>query len=236
MELLSLPPVLNLQLLRFDMDLYGTKKKVTDSIIIPERLNLARFLKRDKGIANIEVAFINVLFYAIECFSISTDEHAASHYCQTTSNSVIMKGENFPNMSSTSASLHNIMPENDKSSSLPDSPVIPKCSLLDLPISEVSIGVPLHKHHKLNSTHLKLDPLSLSLHGSISHNIIVPATPSPKVEPVPVIPDCEGEYSCEYELVAILRHRGTSANAGHYVAEVRQDDGVWYSFNDQQVV
>ena len=217
------------------MDLYGTKKKVTDSIIIPERLNLARFLKRDKGIANIEVAFINVLFYAIECFSKSTDEHVASHYGQTTSNSVIMKGENFPNLSSTSASLHNIMPENDKSSSLPDSPVIPKCSLLDLPLSEVSIGVPLHKNHKLNSTHLKLEPLSLSLHGSLSHHIIVPATPSPKVEPAHVIPHIMDD-SCEYELVAILRHRGTSANAGHYVAEVRQDDGFWYSFNDQQVV
>ena len=38
-----------------------------------------------------------------------------------------------------------------------------------------------------------------------------------------------------YDLVAILRHRGTSANHGHYTADVRSDDGQWWCFDDESV-
>jgi hypothetical protein len=39
---------------------------------------------------------------------------------------------------------------------------------------------------------------------------------------------------CIYDLVAILRHQGTSAYHGHYVAEAR-DDGLWWRFDDECV-
>lgn len=38
-----------------------------------------------------------------------------------------------------------------------------------------------------------------------------------------------------YDLVAILRHQGTSAYHGHYVAEARNEHNVWWNFNDEKV-
>lgn len=39
-----------------------------------------------------------------------------------------------------------------------------------------------------------------------------------------------------YELVAVLTHKGRSADSGHYVAWVREDDGTWILFDDAQMI
>ena len=36
-----------------------------------------------------------------------------------------------------------------------------------------------------------------------------------------------------YDLVAVLYHRGSSADSGHYVADIRAMDGKWWNCNDQ---
>lgn len=43
--------------------------------------------------------------------------------------------------------------------------------------------------------------------------------------------------SATYEAVAVLRHLGSSADSGHFVADIRNADGTaWHSFNDETVV
>lgn len=39
----------------------------------------------------------------------------------------------------------------------------------------------------------------------------------------------------KYELVSILTHKGRSADSGHYVAWVKQDDGRWVLFDDSDL-
>ncbi|XXQ39099.1 Ubiquitin carboxyl-terminal hydrolase [Plasmodiophora brassicae] len=42
--------------------------------------------------------------------------------------------------------------------------------------------------------------------------------------------------SATYEAVAVLRHLGSSADSGHFVADIRNADGTaWHSFNDETV-
>jgi len=35
-----------------------------------------------------------------------------------------------------------------------------------------------------------------------------------------------------YDLVAVLTHKGRSADSGHYVGWVKQDNGKWIEFDD----
>lgn len=35
-----------------------------------------------------------------------------------------------------------------------------------------------------------------------------------------------------YDLIALVTHEGISANAGHYVALVKEDDNEWIQFDD----
>lgn len=37
-----------------------------------------------------------------------------------------------------------------------------------------------------------------------------------------------------YDLVSVLTHKGRSADSGHYVAWVKQEDGSWIEFDDHQ--
>eukprot|EP00891_Asterochloris_glomerata_P004495 jgi/Astpho2/4495/e_gw1.00067.112.1_t len=39
-----------------------------------------------------------------------------------------------------------------------------------------------------------------------------------------------------YELCAVLTHKGRSADSGHYVSWVKQDDGSWIQFDDDQLI
>lgn len=39
-----------------------------------------------------------------------------------------------------------------------------------------------------------------------------------------------------YELMAVLTHKGRSADSGHYVSWVKQDSGQWVQFDDEQLV
>ncbi|PIA24945.1 hypothetical protein AQUCO_14200016v1 [Aquilegia coerulea] len=38
-----------------------------------------------------------------------------------------------------------------------------------------------------------------------------------------------------YDLVAVLTHKGSSANSGHYIAYVKQESGQWIQFDDDTV-
>ena len=38
-----------------------------------------------------------------------------------------------------------------------------------------------------------------------------------------------------YDLFAILVHKGSMANSGHYVAHIKDRTGLWWQFDDEQV-
>jgi ubiquitin carboxyl-terminal hydrolase 14 len=40
------------------------------------------------------------------------------------------------------------------------------------------------------------------------------------------------ELTGKYELIAVLTHKGRSADSGHYVAWTKQDDGAWVEYDD----
>jgi len=39
-----------------------------------------------------------------------------------------------------------------------------------------------------------------------------------------------------YDLVAVLTHKGRSADSGHYVSWAKQDDGQWMQFDDEELI
>ena len=39
-----------------------------------------------------------------------------------------------------------------------------------------------------------------------------------------------------YELIAVLTHKGRSADSGHYVSWGKQDDNSWIQFDDEEMV
>ncbi|EFN53318.1 hypothetical protein CHLNCDRAFT_25814 [Chlorella variabilis] len=41
---------------------------------------------------------------------------------------------------------------------------------------------------------------------------------------------------CKYELIGVLTHKGRSADSGHYVSWVRQEDGQWVQFDDDKMI
>lgn len=39
-----------------------------------------------------------------------------------------------------------------------------------------------------------------------------------------------------YELLAVLTHKGRSADSGHYVSWAKQEDGQWMQFDDEEMI
>ena len=47
---------------------------------------------------------------------------------------------------------------------------------------------------------------------------------------------CALVFAGRYELVAVLTHKGRSADSGHYVSWTRQDDNSWIQFDDEDMI
>mmetsp|Transcript_13021 Transcript_13021/g.39438 ORF Transcript_13021/g.39438 Transcript_13021/m.39438 type:complete len:533 (-) Transcript_13021:267-1865(-) len=45
-----------------------------------------------------------------------------------------------------------------------------------------------------------------------------------------------GQPTGRYDLTAVLTHKGRSADSGHYVAWVKQPDGTWVQFDDEELI
>lgn len=62
--------------------------------------------------------------------------------------------------------------------------------------------------------------------------------PAPAEAPKPANPDRPLSLvndSGKYELIAVLTHKGRSADSGHYIAWVKQEDDKWLKFDDEKV-
>ncbi|KAG5523513.1 hypothetical protein RHGRI_035352 [Rhododendron griersonianum] len=51
-----------------------------------------------------------------------------------------------------------------------------------------------------------------------------------------VVPDKEMHLTGIYDLVAVLTHKGRSADSGHYVAWVKQESGKWIQYDDDSPI
>jgi hypothetical protein len=60
-----------------------------------------------------------------------------------------------------------------------------------------------------------------------------PFTPSP---PFPLHCTVLRCTAGKYDLIGILTHKGRSADSGHYVSWVRQEDGQWVQFDDDKMI
>ncbi|KAI7837315.1 hypothetical protein COHA_008830 [Chlorella ohadii] len=45
-----------------------------------------------------------------------------------------------------------------------------------------------------------------------------------------------GQLTGKYELIGVLTHKGRSADSGHYVSWVKQEDGSWIQFDDDKMI
>ncbi|KAL4458951.1 hypothetical protein ABPG75_013816 [Micractinium tetrahymenae] len=45
-----------------------------------------------------------------------------------------------------------------------------------------------------------------------------------------------GQLTGKYELIGVLTHKGRSADSGHYVSWVKQEDGQWIQFDDDKMI
>ncbi|KAI3436202.1 hypothetical protein D9Q98_002256 [Chlorella vulgaris] len=48
--------------------------------------------------------------------------------------------------------------------------------------------------------------------------------------------DFAGQLTGKYELIGVLTHKGRSADSGHYVSWVKQEDGSWIQFDDDKMI
>lgn len=68
----------------------------------------------------------------------------------------------------------------------------------------------------------------------LSDKVLLPQDLS--VEALATDEDCDGPQQHRYLLCAVMRHQGTSAYSGHYIAEAMDWlTGIWYEFNDEKV-
>ncbi|KAE9453656.1 hypothetical protein C3L33_14422, partial [Rhododendron williamsianum] len=51
-----------------------------------------------------------------------------------------------------------------------------------------------------------------------------------------VVPNKEMHLTGIYDLVAMLTHKGRSADSGHYVAWVKQESGIWIQYDDRNPI
>jgi ubiquitin carboxyl-terminal hydrolase 14 len=56
------------------------------------------------------------------------------------------------------------------------------------------------------------------------------------VEMVDNIAQYAGALTGRYELIGVLTHKGRSADSGHYVSWVKQNDGQWVQFDDDNMI
>lgn len=56
------------------------------------------------------------------------------------------------------------------------------------------------------------------------------------VSPLPAIVYHNSLPAGKYELQGVLTHKGRSADSGHYVAWVKQADGSWVLFDDDELI
>jgi len=59
--------------------------------------------------------------------------------------------------------------------------------------------------------------------------------PKPAAPPAQNRPLTLSNDSGKYELIAILTHKGRSADSGHYIAWVKQEDDKWIKYDDDKV-
>ncbi|KAH9604988.1 hypothetical protein KSS87_003568 [Heliosperma pusillum] len=50
------------------------------------------------------------------------------------------------------------------------------------------------------------------------------------------LPEKETQLTGVYDLVAVLTHKGRSADSGHYVAWVKQENGKWVEYDDDNPI
>lgn len=73
-------------------------------------------------------------------------------------------------------------------------------------------------------------------------NAEVEGTPNNSMESSGVSPREDGQSEKKvqltgvYDLVAVLTHKGRSADSGHYVAWVKQENGKWIQFDDDNPI
>eukprot|EP00892_Ulva_mutabilis_P003323 jgi/Ulvmu1/1362/UM011_0090.1 len=48
--------------------------------------------------------------------------------------------------------------------------------------------------------------------------------------------DYTGALTGRYNLLAVLTHKGRTPDSGHYVAWVKQEDGIWVQFDDEKMI
>jgi hypothetical protein len=53
---------------------------------------------------------------------------------------------------------------------------------------------------------------------------------------VEAAPSNQGRPTGKYSLQAVLTHKGRSADSGHYVSWVKQADGKWVEFDDDNLI
>lgn len=59
---------------------------------------------------------------------------------------------------------------------------------------------------------------------------------APPADPNTLLQQYAGHRTGRYDLHAVLTHKGRSADSGHYVAWVKQDDGTWIQFDDDTLI
>jgi len=69
----------------------------------------------------------------------------------------------------------------------------------------------------------------------LQHSVVLQAAP-PSAELHFVPNTLRAVPAGKYELIGVLTHKGRSADSGHYVSWVRQEDGQWVQFDDDKMI
>jgi len=82
------------------------------------------------------------------------------------------------------------------------------------------------KKQKIDNMSASSDaPMDLDVDGGGSGAVVAAVAPSQG-----------NRLTGKYDLVGVLTHKGRSADSGHYVSWVKQDDGSWIQFDDDEMI
>lgn len=236
--LTQLPPVLNLQLIRFAYDpVTDSKKKLMNNIRIPAQIDMAPFTSENHIQAMAEDMVRQE--YAPKNGKSNKSEVAAMTTASTSPPSTVVHAASAVTQSTSPASIVPELPPISAMITAPTQPGFdsepPRLPLADESSSTDAPSTPSSPPKRLPNPPPPVPSTPPTLPHIAQHLSSPPATAASSSSvtspsPLPLAPLAPQIY----ELTAILRHKGVSAHHGHYIADIRDpyDPNKWWRFDD----
>jgi hypothetical protein len=214
LQILRLPEVLNLQLLRFYFDMATlSKRKALDSVAIPEFVNMTALMSAVPS-------FVNADLLLSKPRKPSASSAATSSAAAAAPTGGSLEQPQRRQRAKKGAPSSTPVPDTGKHAGTPP-------TVIDVSADEDAAASPVSAAGTTSSGAGRATPPPA----------VVVVEPDSQLEAIVAATTREpAAGDVVYDLVAILQHRGYSASSGHYVANIRDSaTGQWWFYDDDTV-